>query len=140
MRPLLAALAASAAVFALGGCQATEDVRSGVEQARSSAASLGSGAADACRASRPHVTTLNDLADRLAADPDLRVQLAPQVRRAVGQLTASVGDQPELQPVVVAARDLGESIGQANRASVELAARQAQAALVSTRTLCNLAG
>lgn len=140
MRALLAALAASAAVLTLGACQATEEVRSGVDQARSSAAALGAGVADACRASRPHVAALGDLATRLAEDSDLRVELAPQVRRTVGQLASSIGDQPELRPALVAARDLSESVGQANRASVELAARQAQVALVSTRSLCNLVG
>lgn len=140
MRAILAALAASAAVVTLGACEAADDVRTGVDQARSSAASIGTGVRTACRASGDNLTKLDDLSGRLADDPDLRVQLAPQVRQTVGQLTSSIGDQTQLQPVLAAARDLSESIGDANRTSIEVSARQAQVAVRSAQALCNLAG
>jgi hypothetical protein len=138
---LLAALAAAAAVaVSTAACDTADDVRSGVEEARSSAASIGAGARAACRASEDELKTLGDLSDRLAADPDLRVELAPQVRQTVDRLAAEVGTRAELQPVVVAARELASSLGEANRATVETAARQAALAVRSTQASCKLAG
>src|SRR5829696_6561140 len=126
MRALLAAVAATAAVLTLGACETAGEVRSGVDQARSSAASIGSGVRTACRASGTQLTRLDDLATKLADNPDLRVQLAPQVRQTVEQLTAS--------------RDLSESVGEANRTSVEVSARQAQVAVRSAKAVCDVAG
>jgi len=140
MRALLAAVAATAAVLTLGACETAGEVRSGVDQARSSAASIGSGVRTACRASGTQLTRLDDLATKLADNPDLRVQLAPQVRQTVEQLTASIGDRAELQPVLTAARDLSESVGEANRTSVEVSARQAQVAVRSAKAVCDVAG
>lgn len=140
MRPVLAALAAAAAILALGACETADDLRTGVDQARSSAASIGAGARAACTASAANMTKLDDLATRLAENPDLRVELAPQVRSTVEQLTQQIGARTELQPVLIAARDLAGSIGEANRSSVETSARQAQVAVRSGQALCDLAG
>ena len=137
-----AALAALLTLAALGtaACDTADDVRSGVEEARSSAASIGAGARTACRASADELTTLGGLSDRIAADPSLRVELAPQVRQTVDRLAAEVGSRPELQPVVAAARELASSVGNANEAAVEVAARQAAVAIRSAQAGCKLAG
>jgi hypothetical protein len=137
---LLVALAAASVAVSTAACETADDVRSGVEEARSSAASIGAGARAACRASEDELRTLGDLSDRLAADPDLRVELAPQVRQTVDRLAAEVGTRPELQPVVIAARELATSLGQANRATVEVSARQAALAIRSAQASCKLAG
>ena len=140
MRAALAALAAATAILALGACETADDITTGVDQARSSAASIGAGARAACRASADGLTKLDGLATRLADDPDLRVELAPQVRATVAELTADIGGRAELQPVLAAARDLSASVGEANRASVEASARQAQVAVRSGQALCSLGG
>lgn len=140
MRSALVAVAASAAVLCLAACDTTDDVRSGVEQARSSASSIGAGTRTACRASATELTTLGDLSTKLADDPDLRVKLAPQVRQTVDRLAADVGSRAELQPVVAAARELASSVGDANRTTVEVSARQAVVAVRSAQALCKLAG
>lgn len=139
MRAPLAATALLAALT-VTGCQAADDVRSGVEGAASSAASIGAGARQACRASADELTRLGDLADRLSAEPDLSPELAPQVRQTVDKLATEIDGRPELQPVVVAARELASAVGEANRDTVEVAARQAAAAIRSTQAGCRLAG
>ena len=139
MRAALLAAILLAAV-ATTACGAADDVRSGVEEAASSAASIGAGAREACRASEDELKTLGVLADRLAAEPDLRAELAPQVRQTVDQLATEVGSRAELQPVVVAARGLASAVGEANRDAVEVAARQAATAIRSTQAGCRVAG
>jgi hypothetical protein len=139
MRAALIAVSLLAAVAATA-CEAADDVRSGVDEAASSAASIGAGAREACRASEDELKTLGELADRLAAEPDLRTELAPQVRETVDQLATEVGSRAELQPVVVAARKLASAVGEANRDSVEVTARQAAAAIRTTQSGCRLAG
>lgn len=140
MRAVLAVLAASAAVLCLSACETADDVRSGVEEARSSAASIGSGTRQACRAGEAELSTLGDLSTKLADNPDLRVQLAPQVRQTVDRLAADIGTRTELQPVVAAARELASSVGEANRTALELAARQTVLAVRSAQGVCKLAG
>jgi hypothetical protein len=133
---------ALAAAFLLAGaasCDTAGEVRSGVDEARSSAASVGAGAREACRASEDELKTLGDLSSRLADNPDLRVQLAPQVRQTVDRLAAEVGSRAELQPVVLAARALAAAVGEANRDAVEVAARQAVLAVRSAQGVCRLA-
>ena len=138
MRVAVAAVALM--LWAAGGdCDTAEDVRSGAEEARSSAASIGAGAREACRASEDEVRTLGDLSSRLAEDPGLRAQLAPQVRQVVDRLASEVGSRAELQPVVTAARDLASAVGQANRDTVQAAARQAVVAVRSAQAACSLA-
>ena len=139
MRAALLALLALAAI-GTAGCDTADDVRSGVEEARSSAASIGAGARAACRAGEDELATLGDLSDRLAADPQLRVELAPQVRQAADRLATAVGSRAELQPVVVAARELATAVGDADEATVEAAARQAGVAIRSAQAGCKLAG
>lgn len=138
-----AAVATALAVgFVLAGalsCDTAEDVRSGVNEARSSAASIGAGAREACRAAEPELASLGDLSGRLADNPDLRVQLAPQVRQTVDRLAADVGSRAELQPVVLAARELASAVGEANRDAVEVAARQTVLAVRSAQAACKLA-
>ena len=141
MRALLAVLAAASAVaVSTTACENADEVRSGVEEARSSAASIGAGARAACRAGEDELETLGDLSDRLAADPDLRVELAPQVRQTVDRLAAEVGTRAELQPAVTAARQLASSLGEANRTTVEVSARQAALAIRSAQASCKLTG
>ena len=130
---------AAVLVVASAACNTADDVRSGVDEARSSAASIGAGAREACRASEDEVRTLGELSSRLAEDPGLRVQLAPQVRQVVDRLAAEVGSRAELQPVVAAARDLASAVGQANRNTVEVAARQAVLAVRSAQAACSFA-
>jgi hypothetical protein len=132
-------ITATLALAAVASCSTAEDVRSGVDEARSSAASIGAGAREACRASEDELRTLGDLSSRLADNPDLRVQLAPQVRQVVDRLAAEVGSRAELQPVVAAARELASSVGQANREVVEVAARQSVLAVRSAQAACRLA-
>lgn len=139
MRAILAA-AVVIATLGLTGCQAAEDVRAGVQEAASSAASIGAGARQACRASADELTRLGDLSDRLASNPDLSPELAPQVKQVVDQLATAVGTRPELQPVVLATRELARVVGEANRSTVELTAQQAAAAIRSTQAGCRLAG
>lgn len=139
MRAALLAVAVLALVCTTS-CETAENARSGVNEARSSAASVGAGARLACRASEDELRTLGDLSTRLADDPDLRVQLAPQVRQTVDRLAAEAGSRAELQPVVLAARELASSVGGANRGAVEVAARQAVLAVRSAQAGCRLAG
>lgn len=139
---------ALAAAFLLAGaasCDTAEDVRSGVDEARSSAAavrssaaSVGAGARETCRATEDELRTLDDLSTKLADNPDLRVQLAPQVRQTVDRLAAEVGTRAELQPVVLAARELASAVGEANRDAVEVAAGQAVVAVRSAQAACKL--
>jgi predicted small secreted protein len=140
MRAALLAAAVVLTAVTTAACDTADEVRSGVEEAASSAASIGAGAREACRASEDELKTLGDLADRLAAEPDLRTELAPQVRQTVDQLATEVGSRAELQPVVIAARELASAVGEANRDTVELAARQAATAIRSTQAGCRLAG
>jgi len=137
---VLAAAAASLSILAVGGCEAADDVQSGIDEARSSAASIGAGARQACRASGSELTRMDDLAGQLAEDPSQRIQLAPEVRETTDRLAAAIGDRAELQPVLAAARDLSEAVGEADQATVETSARQAQVAVRSAQALCKLAG
>jgi uncharacterized protein YoxC len=139
MRSALLALVLLA-VVGTTGCETAEEVRSGVDEVRSSAASVGAGARQACKATEAELRSLDDLASRLADDPGLRVQLAPQVRQTVDRLAADAGSRAELQPVVAAARELASSVGQANRATIEVTARQAVLAIRSAQAGCNLVG
>src|SRR5215213_11567897 len=97
---VLAAAAASLSILAVGGCEAADDVQSGIDEARSSAASIGAGARQACRASGSELTRMDDLAGQLAEDPSQRIQLAPEVRETTDRLAAAIGDRAELQPVL----------------------------------------
>ncbi|HEX6755125.1 MAG TPA: hypothetical protein VF109_04175 [Mycobacteriales bacterium] len=134
-------LAALPLVLLLGAvsCDAAGEVQGGIDQARSSAASATAGLRQACTASRTSLATLGDLAQQLADNPDLRTRLAPRVRTAVDELVGQVGSRPELRGVVAAARDLTSAIGTANRAQVELAAKQAVVAVKGAQGVCDLA-
>lgn len=136
---LITLAAVAALLLGAVSCETADEVRSGVNEARSSAASLGAGAREACRAAEDELRTLGDLSQQLADDPDLRVRLAPQVRETVDRLVAEVGTRPELAPVVAASRELASSVGQANRATVEVAARQTVLAVRSATAGCSLA-
>jgi hypothetical protein len=148
MRAPLAALAAVAAVLVLGGC--ASDVGSGIDEARSSAASIGAGVRSsaasigaglrtACDASRSQLTTLDDLGGKLADNAGQAGQLAPQVRSTADQLAAAAGDRTELKPVVAAGRDLVKAVGDGDESGIELSGRQAQVAVRSAQALCKLA-
>lgn len=148
MRAPLAALAAVAAVLVLGGC--ASDVGSGIDEARSSAASIGAGVRSsaaslsaglrtACDASRVQLTTLDDLGGKLADNAGQAAQLAPQVRSTADRLAAAAGDRTELKPVVAAGRDLVRAVGSGDESAVELSGRQAQVAVRSAQVLCKLA-
>src|SRR5215212_4371738 len=106
MRAALAVLATATSVLVLGGC--ASDVGTGIDEARSSAASIGAGVRSSaaslgaglrqtCQASESQLTTLDDLGGKLAANAGLRTQLAPQVRRTADELATSIGDRTELQ-------------------------------------------
>ena len=146
MRAALAALAAGS-MLVLAGCS---DVQDSAGQAassaasigagiRSSAASVGAGLRTACQASDSSMTTLDDLAGKLADNADQRQALLPQVRSTVDKLAGTVDDRPELQPVVAAGRGLVDAMGDASETTVELAARQTQVAVRSGQALCKLA-
>jgi hypothetical protein len=146
VRAALAALAV-AAMLALAGCS---EVRSSAGEAAGSAASIGAGirssaasvGADlrtACRAGESSMTTLDDLAGRLADHSEQRKALLPQVRETVDRLASAVDDGSELQPVVSAGRDLVDAMSDSGEAAVELAARQTQVAVRSGQALCKLA-
>jgi hypothetical protein len=149
MRAALATFAAATSILVLGGC--ASDVGNGIDGARSSAASiasgvrssassLGAGLRQACQASKGSLTTLDDLAGKLADNAGQRPQLAPQVKSTVDQLATEVGDRSELQPVVAAGRDLVKAIDGANETAIELAGRQAQVAIRSAQALCKITG
>jgi hypothetical protein len=148
MRAALAVLAAATSVLVLGGC--ASDVGDGIDEARSSAASIGAGVRSSaasigaglrqtCQASDSQLSTLDDLGGKLADNAGRRTELAPQVRRTADELATSVGDRTELQPVVAAARDLAKAVGGSNESAVELSGRQAQVAVRSAQGLCKLA-
>ena len=135
----------SAAVLfgAATACSTVEEARSGVDQARSSiadarstAASIGAASRQVCRATEDELKTANDLSTRLADDPSLKVQLAPQVRQVADRLATEVGGKTEFQPVVEAARELASAVGQANEATVRATASQAKVAVKAAQTAC----
>jgi hypothetical protein len=147
MRAALAALAVTGSMLVLAGCS---DVRDSANDAassaasigagiRSSAASAGAGLRSACQASDSSMTTLDDLAGKLADNAEQRQQLLPQVREAVDKLASSVDDRSELQPVVAAGRELVTAMADSSETSVELAARQTQVAVRSGQALCKVA-
>jgi len=144
MRSALAALAVAGSILALAGCS---DVTNGASEAassatsigagiRSSAASISSGLRSACQAAGGSMSTLDELAGKLADHADQRQALLPQVRETVDKLASAVDDRSELQPVVAAGRDLVDAMGKSGETTVELAARQAQVAVRSGQTLC----
>jgi hypothetical protein len=146
MRAALAALAAGS-MLVLAGCS---DVQNGASEAassaasigagiRSSAASIGAGLRSACQASDASMTTLDDLAGKLADNADQRQELLPQVRQTVDKLAGEVDERSELQPVVSAGRDLVDAMGDSSETTVELAARQTQVAVRSGQAVCKLA-
>jgi hypothetical protein len=146
MRAALAALAAGS-MLVLAGCS---DVQNGASEAassaasvgagiRSSAASIGAGLRSACQASASSMTTLDDLAGKLADNADQRQELLPQVRQTVDKLASEVDDRTELQPIVSAGRDLVDAMGDSSETTVELAARQTQVAVRSGQAVCKLA-
>jgi|SRR3954470_24503217 hypothetical protein len=146
MRAALAALAAGS-MLVLTGCS---DVQNGASEAassaasvgagiRSSAASIGAGLRSACQASDASMTTLDDLAGKLADNADQRQELLPQVRQTVDKLAGEVDDRSELQPIVSAGRDLVDAMGDSSETTVELAARQTQVAVRSGKAVCKLA-
>jgi hypothetical protein len=147
MRAPLAALTTVAAVLVLGGC--ASDVGSGIDEARSSAASIGAGVRSsaasigaglrtACDASKSRLTTLDSLGGRLADDSRQAAQLAPQVRQTADQLATAAGDRNEFTPVVAAGRDLVKAVDSGDDSAIELSARQAQVAVRSAQALCSL--
>ena len=146
MRAALAALAAGS-MLVLAGCS---DVQNGASEAassaasvgagiRSSAASIGAGLRSACQASASSMTTLDDLAGKLADNADQRQELLPQVRQTVDKLASEVDERSELQPIVSAGRDLVDAMGDSSETTVELAARQTQVAVRSGQAVCKLA-
>jgi hypothetical protein len=139
MRRRVLAAAFLALLLGAASCSAADDVQKGVDQARSSAASVAAGTRQACTASRSTLATLGDLAQRLADNPDLRTRLAPQVRTTVDALVGQIGSRPELRGVVAAARDLASAVGHANRTQVELAAKEAVVAVKGAQGVCDLA-
>jgi hypothetical protein len=147
MRAALAALAAAGSILVLAGCS---DVQNGANEAvssaasigagiRSSAASIGTGLRSVCRAADGSMSTLDDLAGKLADHADQRQALLPQVREAVDRLAKAVGDRDELRPVVSAGQDLVDAMGDSSETTVELAARQTQVAVRSGQALCSVA-
>jgi hypothetical protein len=147
MRAALAALAVAGSILAVAACS---DVQNGANEAassaasigagiRSSAASIGAGLRSACQAADGSMSTLDDLAGKLADNADQRQALLPQVRETVDKLASAVGDRSELQPVVAAGRDLVDAMGDSSETTVELAARQTQVAVRSGQALCSAA-
>ena len=134
-------------MLALAGCADVQD-SAGVAASsaasigagiRSSAASIGAGLRSACQAGDSSMTTLDDLAGKLADNAEQRQELLPQVRETVNRLASAVDDRSELQPVVSAGRDLVDAMGDSGETTVELAARQTQVAVRSGQALCKLA-
>jgi len=147
MRAALAAFAAAGSILVLAGCSDVKDsageaassaasIGAGI---RSSAASIGSGLRSACQASDASMTTLDDLAGKLADNGEQRTTLLPQVRSTVDKLADAVDDRAELQPVVAAGRELVKAMADSSETTVELAARQTQVAVRSGRALCKVA-
>ena len=147
MRSALAALAAAGSILALAGCSDVQDSAGEAASSaaslgagiRSSAASVGAGLRSACQGADGSMTTLDDLAGKLADDAEQRKTLLPQVRSTVDKLAGAVGDRAELQPVVAAGRELVNAMADSSETTVELAARQTQVAVRSGQALCKLA-
>jgi hypothetical protein len=139
MRSWIRVAVSLAVLLGAVSCGATDDVRNGVDQARSSAASIAAGTRQACTASRTTLATLGDLAQQLADNPDLRTRLAPQVRQTVDKLVSQLGSRPELGGIVAAARDLSSAVASANRTQVEVAAKQTVVAVRGAQGVCDLA-
>jgi hypothetical protein len=135
--PLLGLL--SLGLLGAVSCDTADDVRGGVEGARSSAASIAAGTRQACQASESSRKSLGDLAQKLSDNPDLRQRLAPQVRSTVDKLVSEIGSRPELGGTVAAARDLSSAVGDANATQVKLAAQQAVVAVKGAQGVCDLA-
>ncbi len=147
MRSALAALAAAGSILALAGCSDVQDSAGEAASSaaslgagiRSSAASVGAGLRSACQGADGSMTTLDDLAGKLADDAEQRKTLLPQVRSTVDKLAGAVGDRAELRPVVAAGRELVNAMADSSETTVELAARQTQVAVRSGQALCKLA-
>ena len=151
MRAALAALVAAGSMLALAGCADVQDSAGEAASAaasigagiRSSAASIGAGLRSACQAGDSSMTTLDDLAGKLADKPadtaEQRQELLPQVRETVNRLASAVDDRSELEPVVSAGRDLVDAMSDSGETTVELAARQTQVAVRSGQALCTFA-
>jgi hypothetical protein len=147
MRAALAALAAAASMLALAGCsdvqKSASDAASSAASVgagiRSSAASIGAGVRSACQASESSMTTLDDLAGKLADNADQRQALLPQVRETVDRLASAIDDRSQLQPVVAAGRDLVDAMRDSSETTVKVAARQTQVAVRSGQALCKVA-
>jgi hypothetical protein len=147
MRAAFAALAAAGSILVLAGCSDVKDsageaassaasIGAGI---RSSAASIGSGLRGACQAGDAAMTTLDDLAGKLAENGEQSKTLLPQVRSTVDKLAGAVDDRAELQPVVAAGRELVKAMADSSETTVELAARQTQVAVRSGQALCKVA-
>jgi hypothetical protein len=138
------AVATLGSLLMLTACS-TDEISSRADGARSSAGAIASaaGSADykrACVAARDELATLGSLAGRLAADPSLRVQLAPRVTATVKRLAEEIGgSSAEWRAVLDGAGGLAEAVRDANEAGVRLAASQAVLAIRVAQAGCTVA-
>jgi hypothetical protein len=140
--------AVAGAVLTLAACSADE-VTSRTTDVRSSAAAAASAARgvhsrEACVAAHDELASLGSLASRLAHDPELRVQLAPQVTAVVNRLTeklsaATAGWRDEWREVLQATGDLGKAMREANQTSVRVTASQVVVVVKVAQAGCALA-
>jgi hypothetical protein len=116
-------------VLALTGCS-TDEIGSRAAEVRSSAAAVGDAARNlptkqACQAVRDDLGKVRSLAARLADDPSLGSQLAPQVTAAIRRLTDKLAtSSAEWRAVLDATNGLGEALRAASEANVRLTASE----------------
>jgi hypothetical protein len=148
LRRIAVAVAVATAVAALTACS-TDEVGSRAADVRSSAAAAADAAGnihsrEACVAVHDELATLSSLASRLANDPSLRVQLAPQVTAVVTRLTdklsaATAGWREEWREVLQATGDLGKAMREANATSLRVTASQVVVVVKLAQAGCAIA-
>jgi len=147
VRRIVVAVLGGLAVLA-AACS-TEEVTSRASDLQSSAAAAGEAARnlhtkDACVALRDDLDRLGSLATRLARDPSLRVQLAPQVTEVVDRMTrrlaaATAQWRAEWREVLQAGGQLGRAIRAANEANVRVTAGQVAVVVKLAQAGCAVA-
>jgi hypothetical protein len=136
--------AALTSLLAVTACS-TDEISSRATDARSSAAAVASAARnlhskEVCAAVHDELGSLGSLAGRLAADPSLRVQLAPQVTAAIGRLTDKIGSSSaQWRDLLDGANGLGDALRTANEATVRLTASQVVLAVRVAQAGCAVA-
>jgi len=131
-------------VLALAGCS-TDEISSRASDVRSSAAAVGDAARSlptkqACAAVHDDLSKVRSLAGRLADDPSLRTQLAPQVTAAIRQLTDKLdASSAQWRAVRDQTNGLADALRVASEANVQLTATEVVLAVKVAQAGCAVA-